>query len=200
MSSRNPTILPSYQSTKTGFTLIEMIIVMAIIMILLGIAMFPYGYYMQRSYTERASDGFAQEWVLSHKAIRSWIEFDPLLRNHAHLFFVFQKWKSEIESYLLSGTTLPDLNSLPTDPHIIRKYKTFTMEDGVQILNFTGSLINIWNTVWYMISPPFGDGEFFTGSITPGMHTTWARIIVGYPGSTPGTGRSREILLRTYLK
>lgn len=60
-------------------------------MILLGIGMFPYGYYMQRSYTERASDGFAQEWVLAHKAIRSGIEFDPIADNHAQLFFVFEK-------------------------------------------------------------------------------------------------------------
>lgn len=55
----------------SGFTLIEMIIVMSIIMILLGIAMFPYAYYMQRSYAERAADGLSQEWILAHKAIRS---------------------------------------------------------------------------------------------------------------------------------
>ncbi len=60
------------QNKRTsGFTLIELIIVMAIIMILLGIAMFPYAYYMQRSYTERAADGLSQEWILAHKAIRS---------------------------------------------------------------------------------------------------------------------------------
>lgn len=59
------------KSKTSGFTLIEMIIVISIIMILLGIAMFPYGYYMQRSYTERAADGLSQEWVLAHKAIRS---------------------------------------------------------------------------------------------------------------------------------
>lgn len=68
-----------------------MIIVISIIMILLGIAMFPYGYYMQRSYTERAADGLSQEWVLAHKAIRSGLEFDPIAGKHAYLVFVFEK-------------------------------------------------------------------------------------------------------------
>jgi prepilin-type N-terminal cleavage/methylation domain-containing protein len=46
----------TFNKKTSGFTLIEMIIVMAIISILLGIGMFPYGYYMQRAYTERAAD------------------------------------------------------------------------------------------------------------------------------------------------
>ena len=49
-----------------------------------------------------------------------------------------------------------------------------------------------------MISPPYGDGVFFTGTLSSGSMMD-ARIIVGYPGSD-GAGRSREILLRTYLK
>lgn len=58
------------QNNTSGFTLVEMMIVISIIVILLGIAMFPYRYYMQRGYTERAADGIAQEWVLAHRAIR----------------------------------------------------------------------------------------------------------------------------------
>lgn len=60
-----------FNKNTSGFTLIEMIIVIAIISILLGIGMFPYGYYMQRAYTERAADGIAQEWILAHKSIRA---------------------------------------------------------------------------------------------------------------------------------
>lgn len=188
------------KSKTSGFTLIEMIIVISIIMILLGIAMFPYGYYMQRSYTERAADGLSQEWVLAHKAIRSGLEFDPIAGKHAYLVFVFEKWKSEIESYLISGSALPELNPISTDPNFIQKYKTFVMENGVVVLGFTGSLGNTENTMWYMISPPYGDGVFFTGSSVGWVYATGARIIIGYPGTVPGTGRSREILLRTYLK
>lgn len=59
-----------FKNTTSGFTLVEMMIVISIIVILLGIAMFPYRYYMQRGYTERAADGIAQEWVLAHRTIR----------------------------------------------------------------------------------------------------------------------------------
>ena len=47
----------------------------------------------------------------------------------------------------MSGTTLPDLNSLPTDPHIIHKYQTYIMDNGVEILDFTGTLLAAGNTV-----------------------------------------------------
>ena len=60
----------NFKNTTSGFTLVEMMVVISIIVILLGIAMFPYKYYMQRGYAERAADGIAQEWVLAHKAIR----------------------------------------------------------------------------------------------------------------------------------
>jgi prepilin-type N-terminal cleavage/methylation domain-containing protein len=60
----------NFKNTTSGFTLVEMMIVISIIVILLGIAMFPYRYYMQRGYVERAADGIAQEWVLAHRAIR----------------------------------------------------------------------------------------------------------------------------------
>ena len=175
-----------------------MIIVISIIMILLGIAMFPYGYYMQRWYTERAADGLAQEWVLAHKAIRWGLEFDPIARTHARLFFVFEKGTSEIQSYLLSGSVLPDLDNLTTTD--IVEYKKFTMENGVQILGFSGSIAQTETRVGYLISPPYGDGIFFTGSIVSGSTLTGAHIIIGYPGADTTTGRAREILLRTYLK
>lgn len=58
------------QKNSSGFTFIELIIVITIIMLLLGIGLFPYGYYMQRAYTERAADSVAQEWIMAHKAIR----------------------------------------------------------------------------------------------------------------------------------
>jgi prepilin-type N-terminal cleavage/methylation domain-containing protein len=196
------------KKAKNGFTLIEMMIVISIIVILLGIAMFPYRYYMQRWYTERAADGIAQEWVLAHRAIRWGLQFDPVARNkHARLFFVFQTGAATVESYLLSGSTdlatfaLPDIvpSSFPdtSNPDIIH-YKTLTLDDGVEILGFTGSLYGSGERIGYMISPPYGDGIFFDWSSSGSLDD--ARVIVGYPGADTITGRAREVLLRTYLR
>ncbi len=175
-----------------------MMIVISIIVILLGIAMFPYRYYMQRGYTERAADGIAQEWVLAHRAIRWGLEFDPIVGRHARLFFVFQTGSSTVESYLLSGSTLPDIANISTDTNLVQKYKTLILDDGVEILGFTGSLSGSGDRVWYMISPPYGDGVFFTP--TASWYLSDARIIVWYPGADTTTGRAREVLLRTYLR
>ena len=54
-----------------GFTLIEMMIVISIIMTLMGLVFFPYTYYMQRAYTENTVDTIAQNWILAHKDIRN---------------------------------------------------------------------------------------------------------------------------------
>jgi prepilin-type N-terminal cleavage/methylation domain-containing protein len=126
----HPTIQPSHHPTTAGFTLVEMMVVISIIGILMSITLFPYRYYMQRGYVERATDSIAQEWVLAHRAIRGGLQFDPIAQNkHARLLFVFQTGSSTIESYLLSGSTLPDLTSIPTDPNLIKKYKTLTFDD-----------------------------------------------------------------------
>ena len=180
-----------------------MMIVISIIVILLGIAMFPYKYYMQRGYTERAADGIAQEWVLAHKAIRWGLKLDHFAPKHARLFFVFQTGSTTVDSYLFSGSTdastfaLPDLDNL-VHTNIV-PYKTLTLDDGVEILGFSGSLFGSGSRVGYLISPPYGDGIFFTSSTQSGSLDD-ARIIVGYPWADTITGRAREVLLRTYLK
>ncbi len=186
------------KNNSSGFTLIEIMIVLSIVMILWGLSLFPYGYQLQRWYVERASDWIAQEWIIAHRAIRWWLEFDSTKGNHAHYLFVFEKWKSEIDSYLLSGSIVPDINSLPTDPNIIRKYKTFSMGKEVKILGFSGSLINVGNKIWYLITPPNGEGAFFTGSTL--FTLTGGEITIWYPGAGLYSGRIRTILLRPYLQ
>jgi hypothetical protein len=126
----------------------------------MSITLFPYRYYMQRGYVERAADGISQEWVLAHRAIRSGLQFDPIAQKHTQIFMVFQTGSRTIESYLLSGSTLPDIASFTANSNII-KYKTLTLDDGVEILALTGSLYGSGGKVGYMISPPHGDGIFW---------------------------------------
>jgi hypothetical protein len=73
---------------------------------------------------------------------------------------------------------LPDLDNL-VDTNIV-KYKTLTLDDGVEIVGFSGSLVGSGSRVGYLISPPYGDGIFFTSSAQSGSLDD-ARIIVGYP-------------------
>ena len=193
--------MKSSRTNTSGFTLFEIMIVMAIIIILLGIWIFPYRLHMQRAYTERAADWISQEWILAHKAVRSGIEFDPVSRSHARILMVFEKWKSEIATYLVaSGVTINDVTSLPIGPTSLQKYKSLILEDGVSITGFTGDIFTSTTTVGYMISPPSGSGIFFTGSLISGMPLKNVRLIVGYPGAFADAWRSREVLLRWYLQ
>jgi hypothetical protein len=74
---------------------------------------------------------------------------------------------------------LPDIATLSTDPNLVQKYKTLTLDDGVEILGFSGSLYGSGSRIGYMISPPYGDGIFWN-SLNSGSLDD-ARIIVGYP-------------------
>lgn len=59
----------------SGFTLVEIMIVVAILGILMGIGMFPYGEYMKREALSASVDTVAQEWIIAHKIIRNGIVF-----------------------------------------------------------------------------------------------------------------------------
>ena len=46
----------AFHSKHRGFTLVEIMIVISIILTLAGLSLFPYGYYMQRSYVNQSID------------------------------------------------------------------------------------------------------------------------------------------------
>lgn len=61
---------------SSGFTLVEIIIVMCIMAILTGVAFIPYNYYMDRARVEQTTNSIAQRWTLAHADVRNGLLFD----------------------------------------------------------------------------------------------------------------------------
>lgn len=66
-------IMNQYQSHKykKGFTLIELMIVISVIVILTSIGFFPFSYYLERARVEKNIDSLSQEWLILHEDIRN---------------------------------------------------------------------------------------------------------------------------------
>jgi prepilin-type N-terminal cleavage/methylation domain-containing protein len=132
-------MLQSHTHQKKGFTLIEMMIVIAIIMTLLGLVFFPYSYYMQRAYVENTVDTLSQGWILAHKDIRNGKLYGT--GTTAHKVLVFQKGSEEVRQYLLSGTTLPNLNTIDSDTSV-KVENPIRFESNTEILGFSGATLD----------------------------------------------------------
>lgn len=126
--------LPHLRLGRSGFTLIEMVVVIAIIMTLLGLIFFPYGYYMQRAYVERTTDTIGQGWVLAHKDIRNGRLYD--IDKTANKVLILRKGSTRIDTYLLSGSRLPDFSTLDTNPDI-KADTLIDFDSKVEILSFS---------------------------------------------------------------
>ena len=176
------------QSTS-GFTLIEIIIVITMIGILLSMGTIPYNYYMDRSRVERTIDQIAQEWVLAHNSVKNGVLTNDKSHN-AHLYIELEKWANSI--VIQSSTGWDSLR---------HSYKTIPLDFNIEIQSFSGVIF--WSAigVTYQISLPYGMGMFFTGAIgaNPSFWSTGVTMIIWYPGATEESGRARKILLRPYF-
>lgn len=165
-----------------------MIIVITMIGILLSIGTIPYNYYMDRSRVERTIDQIAQEWVLAHNSVKNGVLTSD--KNHnAHLYIELEKWSRSIKIESSTG------GNLPRSP-----YKMIPLDSNIEIQSFSGITLGSATGITYEISPPYGTGMFFTGSIgdNPSFWSTGVTMIIGYPGATEESGRARKILLRPY--
>jgi hypothetical protein len=173
-----------------------MMIVIAIILVLLSLVFLPYGYYMQRSYVERSIDTVGQGWILAHKDIRNGKLYDEA--TTANKLLIFRKGATEIESYLLSGSTLPSLDTLATNTEI-KKENPIRLDSNIEILSFSGANISNSDILGYYIEAPYGSGAFFTGALVP-FSSTGVFVTIGYDGADISSGRARQVLLRPYLQ
>ena len=119
--------------TKSGFTLVEIMIVVAVIGILMGIGMFPYMEYMKREALSASVDTVAQEWILAHKVVRNGIVFSGAETSgeetHARMLIKFEKNATSVKEYLVaSGVTLLTIpTSLDTSPDV-KLYKEYNFD------------------------------------------------------------------------
>ncbi len=158
-------------------------IIISMIMILMGITMFPYSYYMDRSRVEKESDMLSQEWILAHSDVKNGILYDGI--SHAHLYFSFHTGSSTIDVTLSTGGTSPE-----------KIYKTIYLEKGIEIQSMSGLNLGKTSTLTYHIAPPYGIGRFSTG--WGEFDHTGILLRFGYRWATLESGRSRQILLRPY--
>ncbi len=172
----------------SGFTLMEMIIVITIIGILMSIVTLPYNYYMDRSRVERTIDSIAQEWMLAHNNVRNGVL--TVAKDHnAYLFVELEKGKDGITLWSSTGWDSPRT-----------LYKTISFDRNIQIQDFSGISLGTATGITYEIMPPYGKWAFFTGALdqNPTFGSTGITMTIGYMGASEESGRARKILLRPY--
>lgn len=153
------------------------------IAILMGIALFPYGYYMDRSRVEKNIDSISQEWILAHNDVKNGILYDT--GSHAHLYLHFATGAESVDIYMSTGGTSPQ-----------KIYKTIPLDSNVRIQSFSGIELGSASGIIYHIEPPYGYGKFSTGGTE--ISLTGITMTIGYPGASLASGRARQILLRPY--
>lgn len=177
-----------YQSHKykKGFTLIELMIVISVIVILTSIGFFPFSYYLERARVEKNIDSLSQEWLILHEDIRNWLLYDPLdpASPHAHLFVTLKTNTDYIDLEVATGSSAT------------RKfYKRIVLEKPIEIHSFSGSADSATKVV-YHLTPPFATGAYAIDSSAEAVISSWIILEIWYPKATLNSGRSRQILLR----
>lgn len=125
-------------------------IVIAMILILMSISLFPYGFYMDRARVEKNIDMIAQEWVLAHNDVRNGILYSGSI--NAHLSLKFQKGSDSIDILMSTGETLSE-----------RHYRTIMLDSGIEIIEIDGGSVGTGELFIYRIVPPYARGEYSTG-------------------------------------
>lgn len=87
-------------TVRRGFTMAELMIVIAIIGIIMGIGILPYGEYMRQATLSSNVDIITQEWILAHKEVRNGIQKAD---KHQNVILKITKDTNIIEKYLVDA-------------------------------------------------------------------------------------------------
>ena len=197
-------------------------IVIVIVGILMGMALLPYGEYMQRARLSNSVDTISQEWVLAHKQIRNGKEFSETEPNHASVILEFEKWKNFIKKYWYKTETFSDSDasepdqvgqakpvdfSKISDSSVTIFDKDISFEQNVEILSLDGTdgtptrnfTPSANEKIYYVIQPPRATGKFYDQNFSE-ISEPVKKIIIGYSDAKNAISRAKEILLRPYLQ
>jgi hypothetical protein len=140
---------------------------------------------MERARVEKTVDKISQEWIIAHQNIRGWL-LHEWTGSHAHMYVDMRKW----DRFITFSTSTWGLSTK-------KVYKKYAFDSTIEILGFSGGIDPNSTSLAYHITPPFATGAFSTGSIE--SYVTGAIVTIWYPGATPESRRSRDILLRQYF-
>jgi len=140
-----------WKNRHSGFTLVELMIVISMIMILMGISLFPYNYYMDRARVEKNIDTISQEWILAHNDVKNGILYDT--ESNAHLYVYLFTGSNQMDIYMSTGGASPQ-----------KLYKSVALDRGIEIQSFSGIDLGSATGVIYHIIPPYALGMYATGS------------------------------------
>ena len=172
--------------TSRGFTLIELMIVIAMIAMLLWSGIFPYEFYMQRARVEKTIDKISQEWIIAHQDIRWWL-LHQWTWSHAHMYIGMK----EGDDFITFSTSTGELSPKIT-------YKKYSFEGKIQILELTGSIDPSATELMYHISPPFATWAFSTWWIDE-SYFSGVILTIGYPWASRESRRARDMILHPYF-
>ncbi len=176
----------TFSHSSRGFTLFELMIVIAMIALLLWSSIFPYTYYMDRARVEKTIDAISQNWIIAHQDIR-WGLLHQGTLSHAHIYIEMKEWDGFITLSTSTGGSSPK-----------KEYKKYVFDKSIKILELTGSIDAATTNIIYHIYPPFATGAFSTWGMTESS-MTWVILTVGYPGASRESRRARDMILRPYF-
>jgi prepilin-type N-terminal cleavage/methylation domain-containing protein len=189
------------QLSHKGFTLIEMMLVISIIVFLIALSVFPYVYSMKRSYVEKSRDTLGQEWILAHKAVKNGKLFDA--EKHANILLVFRAWNEYVEKYLFTKD-IPVFTSFTKSSLLsqtwISEERLIAFDNKIELLSFRAySWAERTDMLAYIIRAPYATGEFYLEN-GEALSSSGVFVQLWYTWASLEGGFAREMILRPYLQ
>lgn len=165
--------------SRKAFTLMELMIVIAIVWILMTVWLLPYKDYMDRAELINTIDNINQEWILSHKEVRNWIEstnkeWEDIEKKHLATILNFKKWEQKVIKYEVDWDIVSEKNdntyqfntekikeNIKNFQNISKNTKNIYFGNNIIIKDSLYANEEKYDEIFYIIIPPFGKWKFY---------------------------------------